>query len=179
MKIITMPQALHEVFGEQQTIAEIMATLTFALTGSAVMYFFLYQPANPDFNWKTILGLILVADVFAGCIANFTHGTNRFYAERPKGRLIFILIHVHILAIAWLLNAPFEYALLTWAFTIASALVINQLKNHALQKFSGAAFMCFGLFLLILLPMPQWFLLCSVFFMIKVVFSFAVDHYAH
>ena len=177
MKIITMPQGLHEVFGKQQTAVEIIATLLFALTGTATMYFCLYQPQHPQVNWMTVIGLLLVADVFAGCVANFTRGTNRFYADSPKARLIFIMIHVHILAIAWLLDAPFEYALITWIYTIAAALMINYLQGHELQKFSGAVLMCFGLLLLILLPLPAWFLLCCVFFMVKVVFSFAVNHY--
>lgn len=177
MKIIKMPQGLHEVFGEQQSAAEIVATLMFALAGSAVMYFGLYQPTHPGVTWMTVPGMLLVADVFAGCVANFTHGTNRFYAGHPKGRLIFILIHVHILAIAWLLGAPFEYALFTWIYTIAAALIINQLQGHKLQTFFGAFLMCIGLLVLIALPIPTWFLLCCVFFMVKVVFSFAVNHY--
>ncbi|AWY01592.1 hypothetical protein A8139_17690 [Marinomonas primoryensis] len=52
--------------------------------------------------------------VLAGCIANFSFGTNEFYSKRPKNRLIFISIHIHILVIAWLLSEPMGAALIVW-----------------------------------------------------------------
>ncbi|GLX78472.1 hypothetical protein tinsulaeT_18120 [Thalassotalea insulae] len=177
MKNIDMPIGLYEVFGEQQSIAEIIITIVFALIGSALIYFCFYRPSHQEVTWMTILGLILVVDVLAGCIANFTRGTNQFYSERAKNRIIFISIHIHILVIAWLLAAPMEYAVLVWAYTIGSAFLINYLKGHPLQMFFGAFFMCCGLLGLMLMPIEQWFLITSMFFMIKVVFSFAVDHY--
>ncbi|EPP5730231.1 hypothetical protein ACUT7I_003641, partial [Vibrio cholerae] len=99
--------------------------------------------------------------------------------ERPKGRLLFIAIHIHILAIAWLLSAPLDYALLIWAYTIISALVVNALKGSHFQLFISASLMCSGLLVLMLFPLSTWFLIVSTFFMIKVMFSFAVDHYGY
>ncbi|OPX54611.1 hypothetical protein SAMN02745127_02596 [Oceanospirillum multiglobuliferum] len=177
MNNIKMPEALHEVFGETQSVVEIAGTALFATIGTLLIYFQLYRPIAQDSLWMIILGFILIADVLAGCIANFSRGTNQFYATRPKARLVFIAIHLHLLAIAWLLSAPLEYALMIWAYTIVSALIVNTLKGHPLQLFMAASLMCSGLFLLMLLPLPTWFLVTSVFFMIKVMFSFAVDHY--
>ncbi|MBF4260143.1 hypothetical protein EAY18_28200, partial [Vibrio anguillarum] len=82
-------------------------------------------------------------------------------------------------AIAWLLSAPLEYAFLIWAYTIISALVVNALKDNRIQLFISANLMCSGLLLLMFLPLPTWFLITSTFFLIKVMFSFAVDHYGN
>lgn len=177
MQDINIPKSLHEVFGEKQSILEISATIIFALTGTCLIYFLLYQPAADLETWRVLLGFILIADVLAGCIANFSRGTNNFYAASAKSRLVFIAIHVHLLAIAWLLTAPFDYALLIWFYTIVSALTVNYFKGQPLQTFISASLLCSGLFLVLLVPLPTWFLITSVFFMMKVTFSFAVDHY--
>ena len=177
MKTIEMPKALHEVFGEKQTVFEVVCAALFASIGSLLMYFLFYLPVVAEKNWMVILGFILIADVLAGCIANCSRGTNAFYATKPRGRLLFIAGHVHILAIAWLLSAPFEYALIVWAYTIISAFVVNALKGHGLQLFIAVNLMCCGVFVLMLLPLSAWFFMISLFFMIKVMFSFAVDHY--
>lgn len=179
MKYIEIPKYLYEVFGEKQSLIEITCTAIFALFGSFLIYFQFYRPIAHENSWLTVLGFILIADVLAGCIANFSRGTNKFYAERSKGRLLFIAIHIHILAIAWLLSAPFEYAFLIWAYTIISALVVNALKDSRIQLFISANLMCSGLLLLMFLPLPTWFLITSTFFLIKVMFSFAVDHYGN
>lgn len=177
MKIFKMPKSLHEVFGESQSLIELSITAAFAIIGTWTIYFKLYQPAVQNDTWMLILGFLLIADVLAGCIANFSHGTNHFYAQRSKGRLVFIAIHIHLLVIAWLLSAPFEYALLIWLYTILCALYVNHLKGQPLQLFIAASLMCGGLLLVLCLPIETWFLVTSVFFMIKVMFSFAVDHY--
>lgn len=174
MKYFKMPEFLYEVLGEKQSLPEIVGTIVFALFGSWAIY------SVADFaldDWKTIVAFVLIADVLAGCIANFSFGTNEFYAQRPKNRLIFIAIHIHLLVIAWLLDAPIDSALMIWAYTIMSALIVNALKGKPIQLFVAANLMCYGLFLLLYLSPPVWFLMVSLFFMIKVMFSFAVDHF--
>jgi len=174
MKYFKTPEFLYEVLGEKQSILEISCTILFALIGSWIIY----SLVDIEFgSWKTVVAYILIADVLAGCIANFSFGTNEFYSKRPKNRLIFISIHIHILAIAWLLSEPMNTALIVWGFTIASAFLINALKGKSIQGFIAANLMCYGILLLIYLSLPVWFLMVSMFFMIKVLFSFSVDHF--
>ena len=179
MKEINIAKGLHDVFGEKQTVVELVCTVIFAWGGTLLIYLFLYRPNVQETNWMTLLGFVLVLDVLAGCVANFTHGTNQFYSQRPKNRLVFIVVHVHLLAIAWLLSAPFQFAVLVWSYTIVSALLINHLRGYRLQVFGGALLMCCGFLGLLLLPVATWFLAVSLFFMMKVIFSFAVDHYGN
>lgn len=169
-----MPEFLHEVFGEQQSAVEIISVVIFAVIGSIIIY------SLSDFElplWRIVVGFILIADVLAGCIANFSFGTNAFYANRAKNRLVFIAIHIHILLIAWLLTEPLVIAVLVWSYTIVSAFFVNALKGKVIQRFVAANLMCYGIFILLYLSLPTWFLMVCVFFMIKVLFSFAVDHY--
>jgi hypothetical protein len=174
MKYFKTPESLFEVLGEKQTVLEVSCILLFALFGSLIIY----NEAEIQFDhWRSVIAYILIADVLAGCIANFSFGTNEFYAQRPKSRLIFIAIHIHILLIAWLLAEPMESALIIWGFTIGSAFIVNAFHGKSIQLFIAANLMCYGVFLLIYLSLPSWFLMVSMFFMIKVLFSFSVDHF--
>ncbi|MBT1062610.1 hypothetical protein KJY73_03440 [Bowmanella sp. Y26] len=172
-----MPQALHEVFGEQQSVTEILVILLFALLGTACIYYqFQLLPHNLA-SWKLMVGLLIVADILAGFIANFSQGTNNYYAKRPSSRLVFIAIHLHLPLVAWLMGADLASAALIWAITIVSALIVNALHGSPFQLFTAAALMGAGLLVLMQLALPVWFALVSVFFMLKVMFSFAVNHY--
>ena len=174
MKYFKTPKFLYEVLGEKQSILEVSCTIIFALIGSWIIY----SLADIEFDsWQTVVAYILIADVLAGCIANFSFGTNEFYSKRPKNRLVFISIHIHILVIAWLLSEPMNTALIVWGFTIISAFLVNALKGKSIQGFIAANLMCYGVLLLIYLSLPVWFLTVSMFFMIKVLFSFSVDHF--
>jgi hypothetical protein len=174
MKYFKTPEFLFEVLGEKQSILEVSCTVIFALLGSLIIY---SVAGIESSNWKTVVAYILIVDVLAGCIANFSFGTNEFYSKRPKNRLVFISLHIHILAIAWLLSQPIDTALVVWGFTIVSAFLVNGLNGKSIQGFIAANLMCYGILLLIYLSLPVWFLMVSVFFMIKVLFSFSVDHF--
>ncbi|WP_448564025.1 hypothetical protein [Thalassotalea ganghwensis] len=176
MKYFKTPKFLFEVLGEKQTILEVTCTIIFALLGTGAVY--LISDIHLS-NWKAVLGVLLIGDILAGCLANFSFGTNEYYAKRPNNRLIFIAIHIHILVIAWLLSQPFHDALVVWAYTIISAFIVNALNGRTIQVFIAANFMCFGMFLLIFLSLPTWFFIVCMFFMIKVLFSFSVNHYGN
>ena len=174
MKYFKIPEFLFEVFGEKQSVLEVCCTIVFALFGSCIVYS--VADISLD-NFKSIIAFLLITDVLAGCIANFSYGTNEFYSQRPKYRLIFITIHVHIIAIAWLLSEPIDSAIIIWFYTIVSAFIVNALKGKSIQIFVAANLMCYGIFLLLYLSLSLWFLMVSLFFMVKVLFSFAVDHF--
>lgn len=175
MKYFKTPEFLFDVFGRKQSILEVSSTVIFALFGSWIIYSVSDIQLN---SWKAIIAFMLIADILAGCIANFSFGTNAYYSQLPKNRLIFITIHVHIIVIAWLLSLPISDALIVWGYTIASAFLVNALNKKSIQIFIAANLMCYGIFLLIYLSFPTWFLMISIFFMIKVLFSFSVNHYA-
>lgn len=176
MKYFEVPKCFHEVFGEQQTRLEVFLIIFFACIATLVTFLL----SGLSFNhWQTIVAFLIVFDIFAGCIANFSHGTNQFYAQRYKSRLIFIAIHFHNVVIALLLDMYVQESLLMWGYTIVSALIVNFLRGNRLQMFIAANLFCFGLLVLLSLSMSNWLLLINLLFMFKVIVSFAVDHYRH
>lgn len=175
---VRIPSYLHEVFGESQTVGELLAIVLFGLGGAAGL--FLASPAitHGQSSWRSAVAFLLVADILAGCVANFTRSTNDYYATRGKHRLVFIAVHVHVLLVAWLLGLGFWAALIVWGYTIAGALVVNALKASQFQVLVAGALLVLGIALVVLgMETPTYFLLISLLFMVKVLFAFPVDHY--
>lgn len=175
---IRIPSYLHDVFGETQTIGEILATVFFGVSLTTLL-FFVFPEMNHNLPlWRSTIAYLLIVDIFAGCIANFTRSTNNYYAVRDKQRLVFIAIHVHILIVAWLLETGLEDSAIVWGYTIIGALVVNALRGSQFQKFVAGVLLALGISIIVLgTEVPKYFLIISLLFMVKVLFSFAVDHY--
>ncbi len=62
-----------------------------------------------------------------------------------------------------------------------SAFIVNNYFNHPAQRTIGAFFMVSGLLWLIMFfnTLPKFLFVILVFYLIKVSFSFAVNHFAH
>lgn len=176
--MIRIPTFLHDVFGETQTVGEILAVLGFGVgVGVALFLAFPEMTAGLPF-WRWALAGLLMVDIASGCIANFTHSTNQHYAVRPKARLVFIAIHIHLPVLAALLGVGLGPAWVIWAYTVVGAFLVNALTGQRLQIFVAGTLLCAGLAGLILsVEAPKYFLLMAALFMIKVLYSFAVDHY--
>ncbi|TVX93239.1 hypothetical protein [Paenibacillus agilis] len=177
-KQLRIPSFLHDVFGEKQHIGSMIAILFFGalLTGALLWRFPEMIGSLP--LWRSILACLLIFDIFAGCIANFTASTSNFYASRSTNRIVFINIHVHIVLVALLLGVNVEQSIAVWAYTIIGAFIVNALIRRQSQLFIAGLLLSIGLGLLPLLPdLHPYMLTTCILFMIKVLFSFAVDHY--
>jgi len=176
---VHMHRHLHDVFGEAQRPGQLIAILGFGIAVPAIL-----AATSPDLvrsvpPWRAVLALLLVLDIAAGCVANFTRGTSDFYAARPRNRWIFIAIHLHLVAVAALLDADLAPAIAVWGYTIAGAIAVNRLAGKPSQTFIGGLLLAVGLAGIGLWPgLPPFMTVVSALFMLKVLFSFAVDHYA-
>lgn len=180
MRTIQIPTFLHDVFGETQTWIEVVTILVFGIGGSCMIFFQFPEITQNGLSWKVILGFLLIFDILAGCVANFSRGTSEFYASRNKNRIVFLAIHFHILGVAWLLGASIEHSLIIWGYTILSGGIVNYLKGNRFQLFTGGFLMSSGIIMIVSIPaIPLWFLIVSMLYMVKVMFSFAVDHYSN
>lgn len=178
MKRIRIPSFLHDVFGEKQSIGSILAILLFGAMLTVALYWIFPEMTNHLPMWRSALALLLIFDIFSGCIANFTASTSNFYAARRKNRIIFIAIHFHIVLVAFLLNSGIWYSIGVWAYTIIGAFIVNALIDKHSQLFVAGLLLSAGLGFISLLPgIPPYMLTISLLFMLKVLFSFAVDHY--
>jgi hypothetical protein len=176
---IHIPPFLNEIFGENQTAFEIVIILIFG-TGLTTSLFIKFPEMTQSVVWwRSCLAFVLTLDVIAGCVVNFTHGTNTYYsAASYQKRVLFILIHIHLLAIAWLLEINLLTVVIAWGYSIACALMVNSLLGNSLQKFIAAVLLVGGVFFAVITEtVPAYFLIIIVLFMLKIQYAFPVDHY--
>ncbi|WP_338523772.1 hypothetical protein NUH87_29345 [Pseudomonas batumici] len=178
MKPISIHHYFHDVFGQEQTVFELLAILLFGTGLTVALAVSSTQLIEALPLWRSVLALVLILDIAAGCIANFTRSTNDFYAQRPANRWGFIAVHVHVVAVAFLLGRETDVAWAVWAYTLASATIVNLLKPSSYQPFAGAFLLVTGLGWMPLWPgiSPLMVVVCALF-MLKVIYGFAVDHY--
>ena len=175
---IRVPAILHDVFGERQSWGEIAAVLGVGLAVAGTLFLAFPAWTSELAWWRSLLAFLLCFDVAAGSVANFTRGTNDYYAQRPRHRWIFIAVHVHLPALAWLLSVDLLPAVAAWAYTIAGAALVNALHGHPRQTFVAAVLWVLGLTLVIGFGgFTPPFLIIAVLFLTKVLYGFAVDHY--
>ncbi|MFC6334800.1 hypothetical protein ACFP56_19375 [Paenibacillus septentrionalis] len=178
MKQHQVPSYLHELFGEKQSSGVMIMIFLFGGVLTALLYVVFPEMTSALPVWRSVLALLLIFDVFCGCIANFTASTSNFYATRKRTRLIFISVHIHVILIALLLSNDIVHALIVWAYTIASAFIVNALIGRQSQLVTAGLLLSIGLGCMPMLPdIPPYMLIISSLFMLKVMFSFAVDHY--
>lgn len=178
MRQLRIPSFLQDVFGEKQSVGSILTILLFGGILTTALYYRFPELANDLPTWRSTLALLLIFDVFAGVIANFTASTSNFYAVRKKNRIVFIAIHIHIVLIALLLNTNIGYSIGIWAYTIIGAFIVNALIGKHLQLFAAGLLLSVGLGGMPMLPgITPYMLIIGLLFLMKVSFSFAVDHY--
>ncbi|HEV7305965.1 hypothetical protein [Ensifer sp.] len=178
MKTVSIHPHLHDVFGKAQPPIYLLAIVLFGLTVAVAFALSVWPVLAAVSFWRAALAVLLVLDIAAGCVANFTPSTNDFYAARPRNRSVFIAIHVHVVAVAWLLGSGLGPAIVVWAYTISAATAVNLLAGRAAQTFVAGVLLSLGLAFLPLIPglTPPMAAVAGLF-MLKVLFSFAVDHY--
>lgn len=170
-----IPKPLHEALGEQQSLASLTAVALTVLI--AALSWFLLSPTPEGLAfWRQALALVLFLDIAAGAAANFTPGTNQYYAERPRHRWGFIALHFHLPAIGALLAAPMAAYWAIWAYTILTASLVNLLHRNPLQPLLGGTVICLGLLTIPVLQLDPFSQLVGLMFLLKVSYSFAVTH---
>lgn len=178
MKTIKIPAYLHDVFGERQTAGAIAAILLFGAGMTTVWSVAFPAMLTETAPWRTVLALLLIFDVCAGCIANFTPSTSNYYAARRKHRLVFIAVHVHVLLIAWLLEQELWHGLAVWGYTMIGATIVNGMLGRPSQTVIAAWLLASGMSAILMLPgisLPM--AIVYQLFLLKVLYAFAVDHY--
>ena len=179
-KQIRIPQSMHEVFGEETNLLDLVLTLFFGLAATFASYVSSKTQLEALPLWSLILLLLISADIFSGFLANLTYSTNAYYQKNPQARLIFIAIHVQPLIIAFLAGNYFVICAAIWAYSVISALLVNHLNGHSSQRIVGALLLGGGLTCLTLYSqsIPSWVLFVLSFYMLKLIFSFPIDHFA-
>lgn len=177
-KVIKMPKFFHDILGEESHVISLflIAGVTAVIMGGIALTEGDVFIQNG--RLKGGIGFILLMDIIAGTVANFTKGTNDYYAARPANRWAFIAVHIQPILIAWLLGFPLKSAAFIWGFTILSVSLVNVLKGTIHQRVVAGTLMSLGIFLSLILYKDgsMVMLMMSIFFVIKVIYSFGVDH---
>lgn len=180
MKPLRIPAFLHDVFGERQSLGAVVTVLLFGASLAIVLHLVFPEMGSEVSLWRSVLAFLLIFDIFAGVVANFTSGTNNYYASRAAKRIVFLSIHVHIVLVALLLQTGLLFSLMVWAYTVGGAFVVNALNGRASQLFVAGALLAAGLGMFPMLPFDEpYMLIVGNLFLLKVLFSFTIDHYGH
>ncbi|MCK8608891.1 hypothetical protein [Agromyces sp. C10] len=178
---IRMPKALHDVFGEVQSPVELALVVVGGLGLAAVVCLAGAESLADVAWWRAVIAVLLVADICCGAVANFTRGTDRYYAERPRNRWVFIAVHWHLVVIALALGEGFWFALAVTAYTLVGASAVNLLHGSRLQQPVGGLVLAFGLAGVVIWAMtdvaPLLLLVAAALFLLKVAYAFAVAHH--
>jgi len=175
-----VPSFLHEVFGERQSFGIMVFILSFGVATASLIFIFYPEMAVGLPLWQTFLAWLLVMDIASGNLANFTASTNHYYAAGPESRRqLFIAVHVHLPAISLLLEVGLHIALLIWFYTVVGAFIVIG-KGGEAQKLWGGSLICAGITIVLMIPtsiFPPYMQIISLLFIVKVIYSFGVNHY--
>ncbi|MDP3237952.1 MAG: hypothetical protein Q8N26_34495 [Myxococcales bacterium] len=174
MSAFKTPSALREVLGLTFEPAQVIVMLGFAVVTAALVLQGSQLDAVPA--WRVVVAAVLIGDIGAGCLSNFTASTNGFYAARPWLRWGFIAVHGHLVAVAWALSWPLAPAIGLWAWTIGSASVVNLLAGRPAQRFVAGALFATSLLSPLVFTVPAPMQVVSALFTLKVAYAFAVRH---
>ncbi len=170
---ISIPAALRELHGERATGTDLLLTYgTGILTAAGVAAF--ADLSLPPARWL-VLSLLLV-DIAGGVTANFTRGTNSYYASRPGLRLVYILLHtVQPAVLVWLFPGQGCRLALFAGYTLLATLGVNALSQYRYQRLGAGLLTALGVLLLHLLALePAVLTGLLTLYLIKLVLAFAV-----
>ncbi|MGX7150176.1 hypothetical protein [Enterococcus ureasiticus] len=173
---IEIPTILHEVFGKRQRVTQLIGILSFGIILTTLLFMYYPSVYLQISLWRRIAAFVFVVDIFSGCIANFTKSTNNYYANDKLKQIIFLSIHFHLILVAIFLGISIWSFLLVWLYTIVCSFIIIFLRKDD-QIFVGGFLLCVGLAAIVMLEMEGFMMIVSMLFLIKVLFSFSVDHY--
>lgn len=168
-------KSLQELFGQETTKLDLFLIL-FGSIALTVTTQIIDSGNDISFIKKVTLAFITL-DIGGGVIANFTEGTNNYYAENIKKRYLFIVIHImQPLILNWIfLNNSFSILTITF-FTLISAFIVTSIKQNTTQKAVAATLTLIGVILAFSLYFSTTALhLILLFYLIKLILAFSVN----
>ena len=172
---IKVHRFFRELFGRETTSFDLLAILIGSVSLAGIILFFKW---NADFSVikKTVL-TILALDIGGGVVANFTSGTNNYYAESLSKRYIFILFHLaQPSLLIWIFPSELVAILGVMLFSLACSIIVLRLNSPKNQRIIAVTLLLLTMILSALLnytdPMAQ---LIMQFFSIKLILAFGVN----
>jgi hypothetical protein len=129
---IQVHKFLGELFGRETTTFDLLAVIISSVSFAGLT---LLVKWNADITViKKIILTILALDIAGGVVANFTTGTNNYYAESLRKRYLFVLFHLLQPSILiWIFPSDLLAILGVSLFTLTSSIIVLSIKK-ALQS---------------------------------------------
>ena len=165
----------HELFGRETTTFELLAIVisSFSFAGLTLI---LKWNANISII-KIIMLTVLSLDIAGGVVANFTTGTNNYYAESLRKRYLFVLFHLLQPSILiWIFPSELIAVLGVSLFTLTSSFIILNIKKQYNQRIVAITLLLLSLILSTLLSYTdQLIQIIMHFFSLKLILAFSVN----
>lgn len=125
--------------------------------------------------WRSVLFMVMVLDIVAGAIANFTKSTQDHYKNNPRKRITFLLMHFIHIGLVVVAVGHLWYCLGLLLFTLTSAFIVNTIHPLKKQEIYAAVSLCIGIsvFYVVFTP-PQILMWLPAILLLKLVFAFAI-----
>lgn len=172
---IKVHRFFHELFGQETTTLDLLAIIISSVS-FAVLTLFVKWNADITITKKIIL-TILALDIGGGVVANFTTGTNNYYAESLRKRYLFVLFHLLQPSILiWIFPSELTAILGVSLFTLTSSIIVLKIKKQYNQRIVAITLLLLSLILSTLLPYTDSLTqIIMHFFSLKLILSFSVN----
>lgn len=172
---IQVHKFLGELFGRETTTFDLLAIMICSVSFAGLA---LLVKWNSDFSViKKFILTILALDIAGGVVANFTTGTNNYYAESLQKRYLFVLFHLLQPSILiWIFPSELLAILGVSLFTLTSSIIVLSIKKHYNQRIIAVTLLLLSLILSTLLnytdPLTK---IIMQLFSIKLILAFSVN----
>lgn len=174
-KKIKIHKFLNELFGREATWFDILAIFSGSVSLAIITLSVIW---NVDMSLiKKVVLTFLALDIGGGVIANFTTGTNNYYAESSSRRYLFVLFHVfQPLLLIWIYPNDLYLILTIALYILLSSLCIINMKKIDIQRVIGITLLLIGILTVQKLSFSNQLLqLLLLVYSTKLVLAFSVN----
>ncbi|MCA4893851.1 MAG: hypothetical protein ING84_02485 [Cytophagales bacterium] len=172
---IKVHRLLRELFGLETTRFDLLAIIISAVSFAALTL--ILNSNSAALATKAIVLIILALDIGGGVVANFTTGTNNYYAESLQKRYLFVVFHLlQPSVLIWIFPNELLAILGVSIFTLTSSLIVLNIKKNYNQRIIAVTLLLLSLILSTILnytdPLAQ---VIMQLFSVKLILAFSVN----
>ena len=172
---IKVHRLLRELFGLETTRFDLLAIIISAVSFAALTL--ILNSNSAALATKAIVLIILALDIGGGVVANFTTGTNNYYAESLQKRYLFVVFHLlQPSVLIWIFPNELLPILGVSIFTLTSSLIVLNIKKNYNQRIIAVTLLLLSLILSTILnytdPLAQ---VIMQLFSVKLILAFSVN----
>lgn len=168
-------KSLYELFGRETTRFDLLLILFGSITLTIAIQILCFGIELSI--TKKILLAFLTLDIGGGIIANFTEGTNNYYAESVKRRYLFIAIHIlQPLILSWIFPNDLYSILALTLYDLIGSFIVTSIKITGKQKTTSVTILLISFVLIFLFNFSNEALqLILLIYSVKLILAFSVN----